>query len=691
MPVHWRRDANIGYVELDAPPVNALGLDTRRGLLAAVEWAEAEQLERVIVSGRGKVFCAGGDAREFDGPSLEPHLPDILNRIENSPVPWIAAAHGAALGGGLELMLACRYRIAAPGARLGLPEVTLGVVPGAGGTQRLPRLIGMEQALRLIPTGKAVDAEQALALGLINNIDPEPVYFAELTNAEWLGMAVPVGELNAGAATEEAYAAARALARRKMAGQQAPLRAIALLQAAETLPLKAGLARERTAFIELRGSDQARALRHVFFAERAAKAPPSLSRIKPEPLERIVVVGGGTMGAGIAYALLGADYRVTVLEADSEGVARARANIDTLITGGLKRGAINEARAAALRAALTLSDTFADAAGAELAIEAAFESMAVKIEVLGALQKVMPASAVLATNTSYLDIDAMAASLDDPARLVGLHFFAPAHIMKLLEIVRGAATSDQALAQGFALARTLRKVPVLAGVCDGFIGNRILARYREAADTVFMDGSTPWEVDEAMVEFGYAMGPYEAQDLSGLDIAHANRRRQDATRDPQRRYIPIADRMVELGKLGRKTGAGWYRYPGGGGKVDDPIVADLALEEAHLAGITRCDYSPDEIRRRLLLAMINEAAAIMEAGIAQSAADIDLVTVFGYGFPRWRGGLMHFADRLGATDILGGLEALAREDPVVWAPNAVIRFCAESGMTFAEWRREQAG
>ena len=691
MPVHWRKDANIGYVELDAPPVNALGLDMRRGLLAAVEWAEAAPLDRVIVSGRGKVFCAGGDAREFDGPPLEPHLPDILNRIENSPVPWIAAAHGAALGGGLELMLACRYRIAAPGARLGLPEVTLGVVPGAGGTQRLPRLIGLEQALRLIPTGKAVDAEQALALGLINNIDPEPVYFAELSNAEWLGMAVPVGELNAGAATEEAYAAARALARRKMAGQQAPLRAIALLQAAETLPLAAGLARERAAFIELRGSDQARALRHVFFAERAAKAPPSLGRIKPEPLERIVVVGGGTMGAGIAYALLGADYRVTVLEADSDGVARAEANIDKLITGGLKRGAINETRAAALRAALTLSDTFADAAGAQLAIEAAFESMDVKIEVLGALQKVMPASAILATNTSYLDIDAMAASLDDPARLVGLHFFAPAHIMKLLEIVRGAATSDQALAQGFALARTLRKTPVLAGVCDGFIGNRILARYREAADTVFMDGSTPWEVDEAMVAFGYAMGPYEAQDLSGLDIAHANRRRQDATRDPKRRYIPIADRMVELGKLGRKTGAGWYRYPGGGGRVDDPIVADLALEEAHLAGITRCDYSPDEIRRRLLLAMINEAAAIMEAGIAQSAADIDLVTVFGYGFPRWRGGLMHFADSLGATDILDGLKELACEDPLVWAPSAVIRFCAESGMTFAEWRREQAG
>jgi len=310
--------------------------------------------------------------------------------------------------------------------------------------------------------------------------------------------------------------------------------------------------------------------------------------------------------------------------------------------------------------------------------------MEVKHAVFSALQAAMRPDTLLATNTSYLDVNEIAAVLDDPSRLVGLHFFAPAHIMKLLEIVRGEATSDAALATGFALAKRLRKLPVLAGVCDGFIGNRILARYREAADTVMMDGSNPWEIDEAMVEFGYPMGPYEAQDLSGLDIAFANRRRQDATRDPARRYIPIADRMVNEGRLGKKVGVGWYRYPGGGGKVIDPLVEDLAREEAHFAKVERQAFSAEEIRERLVLAMINEAAAILDEGIAQSAADIDVVTVAGYGFPRWRGGLMHYADSLGAGAILARLEAFAAEDPVAWAPADLIRRLAARGGSFSE-------
>ena len=686
MAVITRKTGRVGYVELDNAPVNAIGLAMREGLLAAVDWAEAEGLERVIVSGRGRVFAAGGDAREFDAPPVAPDLPDVLARIEESPVPWIAAVHGAALGGGLELMLACRYRIAAPGTQLGLPEVTLGVVPGAGGTQRLPRLVGMEKALEMVSTGRPITAEDAKAFGLIDEIDADPVYFAELTNPELLGTMVPVGELNVGEVGPELFDAARARAAGKMRGQQAPQVAIDVMQAGVDLPLNAAMAQERDAFVALRSSDQARALRHVFFAERAARAPDWLSDTPVPELRTAAVVGGGTMGAGIAYALLSAGLRVSVLETDAEGVARAGQNIARLFDAALSRGLVSEDAAAARRAALTVSHDYAAASDAGLVIEAAFESMEVKRQVLTALQAVLPADAVLATNTSYLDIDEMAAHLDDPSRLVGLHFFAPAHIMKLLEIVRGAKTSDTALALGFSLAKTLRKVPVLAGVCDGFIGNRILARYREAADTVLMDGSTPWEIDEAMVEFGYAMGPYEAQDLSGLDIAHANRRRQDATRDPNRRYIPIADRMVELGKLGKKTGAGWYRYPGGGGKVDDPIVADLALEEAHFAKITRRDFSADEIRHRLLLAMINEAADILGEGIATSAADIDLVTVFGYGFPRWRGGLMHYADTLGPEEVLAGQKELAKEDPIAWRPSPMIEACVARRTSFAAWR-----
>ncbi len=310
--------------------------------------------------------------------------------------------------------------------------------------------------------------------------------------------------------------------------------------------------------------------------------------------------------------------------------------------------------------------------------------MDVKRDVFKKLERTLREGTVLATNTSYLDVNEIAAVLEDPSRLVGLHFFAPAHIMKLLEIVRGTASSDRALATGFALAKRLRKLPVLAGVCDGFIGNRILARYREAADTVMMDGAAPWEIDEAMVAFGYPMGPYEAQDLSGLDIAHANRRRQDATRDPARRYIPIADRMVSEGRLGKKTGVGWYRYPGGGGKVVDPLVEDLAREEAHYAGVTRRGFSEDEIRDRLLIAMINEAAAILDEGIAGSAADIDLVTVAGYGFPRWRGGLMHYADTLGPEKVLEKLTEFGVEDPVAWKPAALIERLVAECKRFSE-------
>ena len=687
MAVVMRKDGRVGYVELDNPPVNAMGLEMRKGLLEACEWAETEDLERVIVSGRGRVFAAGGDAREFDAPPVEPHLPDVLNRIEESPIPWIAAAHGAALGGGLELMLACNYRIAAPGTQLGLPEVTLGVVPGAGGTQRLPRLVGMEEALKMIPTGRPIKAEYAKEIGLLDEVDADPVYFAELTNPEWLDMKVPVGELNAGETAADVFEAATAEASKKMRQQVAPVRAIELLQLAQKLPLKEGMAEERACFVTLRNSEQSKALRHIFFAERGARAPAWLKGAEVPELSEIAVVGGGTMGAAIAYALLSAKYKVILLETDADGVERAKGNVERLFASGVKRGLLNEESAANLRSALTVTEDYSHAAEAGLAIEAAFESMDVKKSVLTQLQDVMRPEAILATNTSYLDVDAMAETLDDPSRLVGLHFFAPAHIMKLLEIVRGAKTSDPALALGFHLGRKLRKIPVLAGVCDGFIGNRILARYREAADTVFMDGSTPWEIDEAMVEFGYAMGPYETQDLSGHDIAHANRRRQDATRDPNRRYIPIADRMIELGKLGRKTGAGWYRYPGGGGKVEDPIVADLALEEAHFAGITRTDYSPDQIRHRLLLAMINEAADILGEGIAASAADIDLVTVFGYGFPRWRGGLMCYADTLGAKAILDGLNELCQEDSLVWQPSQVIRDCAERNLLFSEWQK----
>ncbi|MDD9908636.1 MAG: 3-hydroxyacyl-CoA dehydrogenase NAD-binding domain-containing protein [Ahrensia sp.] len=685
MSVTTRREDNVGYVEINNPPVNAIGLSVRQGLLDAVTWAEKEMLDRVIVSGAGRIFAAGADAKEFDQAPMKPHLSDVLNAIDESFVPWIAAINGVALGGGAEIAIACRMRIMAPGAQIGLPEVTLGVIPGAGGTQRLPRQVGLRKALDMITGGKPLAALAAFEAGLVHDVDENPVEAAFMVNTEELGCIVPTWELPAPEADAAAFAAARERAETKMAGQIAPLRAIDVIEEGLARPFHEALPIERAAFLELREGEQAKALRHIFFAERAAKAPDSLTEL-PRELEQIAVVGGGTMGAGIAYALLNAGLSVTLLETDADGVARAESNIDKIINASTERGLIDANRAQDHRKRLILTDDYSMASQATLAVEAAFESMEVKREVFTKLAAALPDDAILATNTSYLDVNEIAASVTNPSRVVGLHFFAPAHIMKLLEIVNADATGDAALATGFALAKRLRKIPVLAGVCDGFIGNRILARYREAADTVFMDGSTPWEVDEAMVEFGYAMGPYEAQDLSGLDIAHANRRRQDATRDPNRRYVRIADRLVELGKLGKKTGAGWYRYPGGGGKVEDPIVADLAIEESHFEGRTRTDYSSDEIRQRLLLAMINEAADILDEGIAASAHDIDLVSVFGYGFPRWRGGLMHHADTIGAEAIVAQLNELAKEDPIAWKISPLLQRCAELGTPIAEAR-----
>jgi 3-hydroxyacyl-CoA dehydrogenase len=424
----------------------------------------------------------------------------------------------------------------------------------------------------------------------------------------------------------------------------------------------------------------------MFFAERGAKAPDHLTA-EPVKVTTVAVVGGGTMGSGIAYACLSAGFKLCLLETDAHGVERAQHNVEKIISDSQQRGLLSDTRAGELRNNITYSTTYADAAQAELAIEAAFESIEVKRDVFQALEANLAPTAILASNTSYLDLNDIAGCVSDPSRVVGLHFFAPAHVMKLLEIIKGDATSDRAMATAFAMGKALRKIPVLAGVCDGFIGNRILTRYREAGDVLLMDGAVHWDVDEAMVEFGYAMGPYEVQDLSGLDIAYANRRRHDATRDPNRRYIPIADRMVQEGRLGKKTGVGWYRYPGGGGRVDDPLVEDLIREESHFAKVTRREIGKDEITKTLLLAMINEAANILYEGIAQSAADIDLVTVFGYGFPRWRGGLMHYADEVGVDNIVRDLTELAKTDPIAWAVSPALIHCAQAGITLMQYRR----
>lgn len=667
MAIKIQRRGGIAVVSIDNAPVNAIGLDEREGLLSAAHVLSDESEIRVIVlTGSGGRFAAGADAREFGAPPLAPHLPQVVDAIEASSKPWIAAIHGAALGGGLEIALACDFRIVAPDAVLGLPEVKLGLVPGAGGTQRLPRLIGVERALSMIVEGEFVSAHSAKTTGLVDEIATDP----EDRAMKIAGAGIVkrrLSECPPPSSHPGAIDAARKRAARKARGEVAPNKAIELIELTSTTPFPDAVKVERETFLELRGSSQSIALRHLFFAERGSRVPASIADTSPRSINHCTVVGGGTMGTGIAYALLQAGIAVSLIETDEAGAERAKQNFDRILSTDLAQSRIDESGMERIRRRLRMQVGYDALHVTDFVIEAAFEDMAVKKSIFAALDKAAP-RAILATNTSYLDINEIAHVTSRPEAFLGAHFFSPAHIMKLMEIVRADRTDDVALATAFALAKRLKKVPVLAGVCDGFIGNRILSRYRNVADMVLLDGGLPWEVDEAMVEFGYALGPYEAQDMAGLDIAYANRKQLAKTRDPKRRYVAISDRMVAEGRIGRKVGVGWYRYPGGGGSVIDPLLEDLIREESHFAKVARRPFTHDEIRRRLLAAMINEAAELLREGVAGSATDIDLVTVHGYGFPRWRGGLMRYASEYGFERVLKDVLVFADQDPEVWRP-----------------------
>lgn len=673
-----------GVILMDRAPVNAINHDIRRGILDALEeLAGNTSLDRIVLAGAGKIFAAGADAGEFNQPPTEPNLPQVVAAIEASPLPVVAAIRGACLGGGLELALACRWRIADQTAQLGLPEVILGVVPGAGGTQRLPRLVGMETALSMIPQGRSLKAAAAADAGLVDALDDDPVTAACVADLAAALVRPPVSTMPPPVAAPEAVAAARKTAAKKMRGQRAPAEAIALVELTATTDFEAGLAQERACFLELRTSTECAALRHVFFAERAARPPASVRAADPQPLDRTVVVGGGTMGAGIAYALMQAGSAVTLVERDDEVATAARGRVSGLLDAAVSRGLTSADKAAAQLASMRFQAGYDGLQDAGLAIEAAFEDMAVKKAVLNALDSAMP-DAVLATNTSYLDIDDMAGWLADPSRLVGLHFFSPAHIMKLLEIVRAKVSSDAALATGFALAKRLGKLPVMVGVCDGFVGNRMLQRVREAAEHLLLDGAEFTQIDRVMTNFGYAMGLYMTQDLSGLDIAWANRKRQADTRDPDRRYSRVQDDMCAAGRFGRKSGAGWYIYEDGAKPVPNPAVAALVEAEADRHGIIRQPMDDDAVLNTLLLALINEAAGLLGEGIAGRAADVDLVLVHGYGFPRFRGGPLFHADQIGIAAIHEQLKELEARDPVVWKVAPLIEKLAADGQGFLD-------
>ncbi|KAH0429986.1 3-hydroxyacyl-CoA dehydrogenase [Paraburkholderia fungorum] len=680
-------------VTVDHAPVNALSADVRRGLLAAIEAAETDKaVEAVLIVGAGRNFIAGADIREFGKPPVPPSLPDVCNRIEACAKPVVAAIHGAALGGGLEVALAAHYRLAVDGAKLGLPEVQLGLLPGAGGTQRTPRLIGAPAALDLILSGRHAGAKEALTLGLIDRLGSSGDVLAEglAYVHELLAAHAPVrrtrdaAALSDRAASLAAIAAARAETAKKSRGLFSPLKIVDAVQAAVEQPFEDGLRLERKLFLECLDSPQRAGLIHAFFAEREVLKAPETRDAKPRALNRIGVVGGGTMGAGIAVAVLDAGLPVTMIERDDASLARGRAHIEKVYDGMIAKGRMTAEKKADVMTRWQGSTSYDALADADLVIEAVFEDLSVKQSVFAELDRVCKAGAVLATNTSYLDIDAIAASISRPADVIGLHFFSPANIMKLLEVVVPKQVSADVVATAFELAKKLRKTPVRAGVCDGFIGNRVLAVYRSAADAMMEDGASPYQIDAAVRAFGFPMGPFQVVDLAGGDIGWATRKRRAATRNPDARYVQIADRLCERGWFGQKTGRGFYLYPEGSRTgTPDPEVEAIIEAERERAGVTPRTFTDEEIIRRYMAAMINEGANVVHEGIALRPLDVDVTFLYGYGFPRYRGGPMKYADTVGLATVLADIREFAKEDPLFWRASPLLVDLVERGADFA--------
>ena len=682
---------DVLVVTIDNPPVNALGAAVRQGLLVAMQQAQADAaVAAVLLVGAGKAFIAGADIREFGKPPVPPALPEVCRAIEGSDKPVVAVLHGAALGGGLEVALSAHYRLALPAATLGLPEVNLGLLPGSGGTQRAPRLMGVQAATSLMLSGQHLKAQAALQAGLVDKLvegaDAQAAglsYVRELLTAK-----APVRRTRDLAIAEPQAALAwleeqKAETAKKARGLFSPLKIIECVQAAVQLPFDEGLARERALFIECLDSPQRAGLIHAFFAEREVAKVPEAQAAQPRPVASVAVIGGGTMGAGIAVAALDAGLPVTMIERDAESIARGRANVEKVYNGLVAKGRMTEAAKAAVMARYTGSTNYADIAQVDLVIEAVFEDIEVKKAVFRELDRVCKPGAVLATNTSYLDIDAIAASTSRPQDVIGLHFFSPANIMKLLEIVVPAKVAADVVATAFELAKKLKKVPVRAGVCDGFIGNRILAVYKQAADYIMEDGASPYEIDEAVRGFGFAMGPFQVTDLAGGDIGWATRKRRAATRDPKARYVEVADRICERGWFGQKTGRGFYLYPEGA-RVGQPDPEVLAIVDAERAkkGITPRSFSADDIMRRYMAAMVNEGAKVVAEGIALRPLDVDVTFVAGYGFPRHRGGPMKWADMTGLDKVLADIQAFAKEDPLFWKPAPLLEQLVAEGRNF---------
>jgi 3-hydroxyacyl-CoA dehydrogenase len=649
-PVHYELQGKVGVITVNNPPVNALSHAVRQGLLDAIQLAQSDASEAVLIICDGRTFIAGADITEFDKPFMEPGLPDLLNTIEASKKLIIAAMHGTALGGGFETALAAHYRCSVASAKVGLPEVKLGLLPGAGGTQRTPRLAGVKASLDLFVGGAPIGAAEAQGIGLIDKIIEGDLRSGALAWAEELiesdapirrssEQTVPSFD----ASIFDDYRASLAIRAR---GQIAPAHIVSAVEAAATLPFDEGIALERKLFMECMQSPQSAGMRHVFFAERQASKIDGLAKDTPRrSVESVGVIGGGTMGGGIAMSFANAGIAVTMIEISDDALARGLSIVERNYAGSVKRGKISEEKAAACRSLISGSTDYAALADVDMVVEAVFEDPDLKKKIFKQLDAVCKPGAILASNTSYQDVDAIAAVTSRPEDVLGMHFFSPAHIMKLLEVVRGEKTADDVLATVIKLAKTIRKVAVVSGVCYGFIGNRMLRPYGKASQLLLLEGASPQQIDTAMESWGMAMGPLRVFDLAGLDIGYTARKAlsDEQKGDPKSYRVP--DLLVEAGRLGQKSGAGFYAYDENRKPQPDALVDDIIHSAAAEFGIERREISDTEIVDRLISALVAEGRKILDEGIAQRSSDIDVVYVYGYGFPASRGGPMFFADR----------------------------------------------
>jgi len=695
MSVEKSTESGVLVLRFANPPVNALSTTLRTELLAAVEAAESDPaIEAVVLAGEGKHFSGGADIRGFGKPPEPPGLPTLIERIEASPKRFYAAIDGTAFGGGFEVALACDARYGTPYAKVALPEINLGLLPGAGGTQRLPRLIGVAAAIDVITSGKPLSAQRALELGILDGIVAGDVVAATVATAiAERGRARRHVSAKPLAPDPDAIAAARKRLEPAERGGLAAQRCVDAVEAASSLPFAAGLLRERELFGELLASEQSRSRIHVFFAEReAAKIPDIPADVTPLEIKRVLVIGAGTMGGGIAMALAEGGLQVHVVEAADEALARGRSTIEKNYAATASKGRITQADVDARLGRMSFgTDLASAAAGVDLVIEAVFEDLGVKHTVFKELDRVCRPGTLLASNTSTLDIDAIAAATSRPQDVIGLHFFSPANVMRLLEIVRGTHTSPTAIVTAMALAKRIKKVGVLARSCDGFIGNRMLVGYGREANYLIEEGALPQDVDRALKAFGLPMGIFAMGDLAGLDVGWRIRKRRRAEGDIAKfRESRVADELCERGFFGQKTGRGFYRYePGSRVPQPDPEVEALILEESKRLGITRRSISDQEIVLRCMLPLVNEGANILLDGTAIRPGDIDIVWIYGYGFPAFRGGPMHWADTLGLTNVRDEMRRFEQQHGERWKPSPLIEELAASGHSFADYTARQ--